>query len=85
MSFPRYERYKESGVEWLGEVPVGWAIRKIKQNNSLSSKKICCQQLSKKILCKNHISAYNTINKTCQGYARKRILKPAGFSFLAGQ
>jgi len=76
MSFPRYERYKESGVEWLGEVSVGWAIGKIKQNSSLSSKKI---------LCKNHISAYNTVNKTCQGYARKRILKPVGFSFLAGQ
>lgn len=76
MNFPRYERYKESGVEWLGEVPVGWAIGKIKQNSSLSSKKI---------LCKNHISAYNTVNKTCQGYVRKHILKPAGFSFLAGQ
>lgn len=55
MSFPRYERYKESGVEWLGEVPVESAIRKIKQNSFLSSKKI---------LCKNHISAYNIINKT---------------------
>lgn len=26
MSFPKYERYKESGVEWLGEVPSGWQI-----------------------------------------------------------
>jgi len=26
MSFPRYERYKHSGVEWLGEVPEHWAI-----------------------------------------------------------
>ena len=24
MSFPRYERYKDSGVEWLGEVPEHW-------------------------------------------------------------
>jgi len=40
---------------------------------------------SKKILCKNQISAYGIINKTCQGYARKRILKPVGFSFLTGQ
>lgn len=30
MSFPRYERYKESGVEWLGEVPEGWYITKTK-------------------------------------------------------
>lgn len=25
MSFPRYPRYKDSGVEWLGEVPEHWA------------------------------------------------------------
>jgi type I restriction enzyme, S subunit len=24
MSFPKYDRYKESGVEWLGEVPEHW-------------------------------------------------------------
>lgn len=24
MSFPRYPKYKDSGVEWLGEVPDGW-------------------------------------------------------------
>ena len=24
MSFPRYPKYKDSGVEWLGEVPVHW-------------------------------------------------------------
>jgi len=26
MSFPRYPEYKDSGVEWLGEVPVHWEI-----------------------------------------------------------
>ena len=29
MSFPRYEAYKDSGVEWLGEVPEAWEIWKI--------------------------------------------------------
>jgi type I restriction enzyme S subunit len=29
MSFPRYERYKDSGVEWLGEVPEHWRPRKL--------------------------------------------------------
>ena len=24
MSFPRYPSYKDSGVEWLGEVPADW-------------------------------------------------------------
>jgi len=26
MSFPRYPKYKASGVEWLGEVPAHWAV-----------------------------------------------------------
>lgn len=30
MSFPRYEKYKDSGVEWLGEVPEHWDVKKIK-------------------------------------------------------
>lgn len=29
MSFPRYERYKESGVEWLDEVPEHWVISRL--------------------------------------------------------
>jgi type I restriction enzyme, S subunit len=28
MSFPRYPKYKDSGVEWLGEVPAHWLIAK---------------------------------------------------------
>ena len=26
MSFPRYNKYKSSGVEWLGEVPEHWMV-----------------------------------------------------------
>ena len=26
MSFPRYPEYKDSGVEWLGEVPGHWEV-----------------------------------------------------------
>ena len=31
MSFPCYPEYKDSGVEWLGEVPSHWEISRIKQ------------------------------------------------------
>jgi type I restriction enzyme S subunit len=31
MSLPRYEKYKDSGVEWLGEVPEHWEIKRIKR------------------------------------------------------
>ncbi|MBP6733408.1 MAG: restriction endonuclease subunit S [Chromatiaceae bacterium] len=30
MSFPRYESYKDSGVEWLGKVPEHWAVTRLK-------------------------------------------------------
>jgi type I restriction enzyme S subunit len=30
MSFPRYKSYKESGVEWLGEVPYHWDVKRLK-------------------------------------------------------
>lgn len=30
MSFPKYEVYKDSGVEWLGEVPEHWDIKRLK-------------------------------------------------------
>ncbi|MDO8772161.1 MAG: restriction endonuclease subunit S [Burkholderiaceae bacterium] len=30
MSFPRYPEYKDSGVEWLGEVPGHWEVISIK-------------------------------------------------------
>lgn len=31
MSFPRYPRYKDSGVEWLGDVPEHWEVGTIKR------------------------------------------------------
>jgi len=29
MSFPRYPAYKDSGVEWLGEVPEHWDLMRL--------------------------------------------------------
>ena len=26
----RYEKYKDSGVEWIAEIPEGWEVRKLK-------------------------------------------------------
>lgn len=31
MSFPAYPKYKDSGVEWLGEVPEHWDVRPLKR------------------------------------------------------
>lgn len=30
MSFPHYPKYKDSGVEWLGDVPDHWEIRRVR-------------------------------------------------------
>ena len=35
MGYKRYERYKDSGVDWIGEVPEGWEVNRLK--NSIKS------------------------------------------------
>jgi type I restriction enzyme S subunit len=37
MSFPAYESYKESGVEWLGQVPSHWVLLALKRFVQLKS------------------------------------------------
>lgn len=37
MSFPRYPAYKDSGVEWLGEVPAHWEVCPLKRIAVLQS------------------------------------------------
>lgn len=36
MTFPRYPDYKDSGIEWLGEVPGHWVLKKVKYVASFS-------------------------------------------------
>jgi hypothetical protein len=30
MSFPRYDKYGESGIEWFGKIPTHWAVCRLK-------------------------------------------------------
>ena len=39
MSFPRYPKYKDSGVEWLGQVPEHWEVKRLKHNLHLLTEK----------------------------------------------
>lgn len=32
MSLPKYEKYKNSGVQWLGEIPEGWQVGRLKHS-----------------------------------------------------
>lgn len=39
MSLPRYPSYKDSGVEWLGEVPEHWNVKRLKRSLQLLTEK----------------------------------------------
>ena len=39
MSFPRYSKYKPSGVDWLGDVPEHWEVKPLKWNLRLLTDK----------------------------------------------
>ncbi len=39
MTFPAYPKYKDSGVEWLGPVPTGWSVDRIKNRSRLVTEK----------------------------------------------
>ena len=35
----RYEKYKDSGVEWIGEIPEGWEVKKLKYGVTVNPSK----------------------------------------------
>jgi len=35
MKFPSYPKYKDSGVEWLGEVPEHWEVKRLKEYGTI--------------------------------------------------
>ena len=39
MSFARYPAYKDSGVDWLGEVPAHWEVHRLKRSAQLLTEK----------------------------------------------
>jgi type I restriction enzyme, S subunit len=39
MKYKKYPKYKDSGVEWIGEIPEGWEVKKLKYSVDLYSKK----------------------------------------------
>ncbi|MCC5841502.1 MAG: restriction endonuclease subunit S [Opitutales bacterium] len=48
MSLPRYPQYKDSGVEWLGEVPAHWEV--VRLRNIVEIKKVIAGELGFEIL-----------------------------------
>jgi type I restriction enzyme S subunit len=44
MSFPKYSKYKDSGVEWLGDVPEHWNVVSVKRRMLLRTEKTARRQ-----------------------------------------
>lgn len=41
---PKYELYKDSGVEWMGQIPEGWATKPLKFGATIVLGKMLCSQ-----------------------------------------
>jgi type I restriction enzyme S subunit len=57
---PRYPEYKDSGVEWLGEIPVHWDIRKLKHISSVTFSNVDKHDVEgeQSVLLCNYIDVY---------------------------
>lgn len=60
MNFRKYEEYKESEIEWLGEIPAGWTTQKLKfvarvQPSNVDKKS---KKDEKKVLLCNYTDVY---------------------------
>lgn len=76
MSFPRYPKYKDSGVEWLGEVPEHWEVRRLGHYFSERREKVSDTQYPALSVTKHGIvPQLETAAKTDAGDNRKLVLK----------
>ncbi|MCY4561504.1 MAG: restriction endonuclease subunit S [Flavobacteriaceae bacterium] len=67
----KYDSYKDSGVEWIGEIPSGWDCDRIKNHFNHISEKIKPEDDDKKISSEDVDSFFGKINNF---YSRYGIL-----------
>ncbi len=74
--YQRYEKYKESGVQWLGEVPSHWEVKRLGQYFVDRRDKVSDKDFSALSVTKNGIvPQLDTAAKTDAGDNRKLVLK----------
>jgi type I restriction enzyme S subunit len=74
MSFPLYESYKDSGVEWLGEVPEHWAVKRLGFYFNERREKVSDKVFEPLSVTKNGIlPQLETAAKTDDGDNRKKV------------
>ena len=66
MSFPRYPKYKDSGVEWLGDVPEGWEVKRARAVGVFSSSGIDKKSVDgeQAVQMFNYLDVYKSPDKT---------------------
>lgn len=73
--FPKYERYKDSGIEWLGEVPESWYIQRLGNCFKERRVKVSDSDYPPLSVTKNGIfPQLDTAAKTQDGDNRKLVL-----------
>jgi type I restriction enzyme, S subunit len=74
MSFPRYEAYKDSGVEWLGDVPKQWETKRLGHFFDDRREKVSDQEFEPLSVTKNGVvPQLETAAKTDDNDNRKRV------------
>jgi len=74
MSFPRYPKYKASGVEWLGDVPEGWPLNRINHHFSERREKVSDLDFAALSVTKSGIvPQLDSAAKTDNGDNRKKV------------
>ena len=75
MSSPRYESYRDSGVEWLGEVPSHWNLRRIGNYFSERRERVSDKDFLPLSVTKNGVvPQLETAAKTDDGDNRKKVI-----------
>jgi type I restriction enzyme, S subunit len=76
VSFPRYPRYKDSGVEWLGQVPEHWDVKRIGYYFTERREKVSDKDFSALSVTKSGIvPQLETAAKSDDGDNRKKVCK----------
>ncbi|MFM2168847.1 MAG: hypothetical protein RIS79_3218 [Verrucomicrobiota bacterium] len=76
MSFPHYPKYKPSGVEWLGDVPAHWDVKRIGYYFNERREKVSDKDYPALSVTKNGIvPQLDTAAKSDDGDNRKKVCK----------
>lgn len=80
MSLPRYPEYKDSGVEWLGEVPAHWNVRRLQDvaqviNGYPFDSRLFCQDGGYPLIRIRDLDAVETAARYAGDFVREALVE----------